>query len=82
MRWRRKILVTPMWEILKPSLSASPCEYVLKEFVEHYHEARPHQGLGQRTPSGQRAVTPLAVGRIVRQDRLGGLIHEYDRPAA
>lgn len=57
-------------------------EYELKEFVEHYQEARPHQGLDQRTPSGQPAVTPLAVGRIVRQDRLGGLIHEYDRAAA
>ena len=53
-------------------------EYVLKEFVEHW----PHQGLDQRTPSGQPAVTPLAVGRVVRQDRLGGLIHEYDRAAA
>jgi hypothetical protein len=35
-------------------------EYVLKEFVEHYQEARPHQGLDQRTPSGQPAVTPPA----------------------
>ncbi len=57
-------------------------EYVLKEFVEHYQEARPHQGLNQRTPSGQPGVTPLAAGRVVRQDRLGGLIHEYDRAAA
>ena len=57
-------------------------EYVLQEFVEHYQEARPHQGLDQRTPSGQPTVTPLAAGRIVRQDRLGGLIHEYDRAAA
>ena len=57
-------------------------EYVLKEFVEHYQAARPHQGLDQRAPSGQPAVTPLAVGRVVRQDRLGGLIHEYDRAAA
>ena len=57
-------------------------EYVLKEFVEHYQEARPHQGLDQRTLSGQPAVTPLAAGRVVRQDRLGGLIHEYDRAAA
>src|SRR5215510_8664187 len=50
-------------------------EYVLGEFVEHYQEARPHQGLDQRTPSGRPAVTPLAAGRIVRQDRRGGLIH-------
>ena len=54
--------------------------YVLKEFVEHYQEARPHQGLDQRTPSGQPAVTPLAVGRIVRQDRLGGLTTNTRQP--
>ena len=28
------------------------------------------------------AATPLAAGRIVRRDRLGGLIQEYDRAAA
>ncbi len=60
---------------------AGDLEYVLKEFVEHYQEARQHQGLDQRTPSGQPAMTPLAVGRIVLHDRLGGLIHEYDRAA-
>ena len=25
-------------------------EYVLREFVKHYEQARPHQGLGQRVP--------------------------------
>jgi putative transposase len=57
-------------------------EYVLGEFVEHYQQARPHQGLGQRTPSGEPALAPLPAGRIVRRDRLGGLIHEYERAAA
>ncbi len=50
-------------------------EYVLDEFVEHYQEARRHHGL-------EPAVAPLPVGRIVRRDRLGGLIHEYERAAA
>ena len=55
-------------------------ETVLNEFVEHYDKARPHQGLGQRTPGGE---PPLAGdGPILRQDRLGGLIHEYERAAA
>ena len=56
-------------------------EYVLSEFVDHYQEARPHQGLGQRTPSGE-LPAPVPAGRIVRRDRLGGLIHEYERAAA
>ena len=54
---------------------------LLGEFVEHYQEARPHQGLGQRTPSGE-PPAPGPAGRIVRRDRLGGLIHEYERAAA
>ena len=53
-------------------------EYVLSEFVEHYQEARPHQGLGQRTPSGE-APAPVPAGRIIRRDRLGGLIHGQRR---
>ena len=56
-------------------------EYVLGEFLEHYQEARPHQRLGRRTPSGE-PPAPGPAGRIVRRDRLGGLIHEYERAAA
>jgi transposase InsO family protein len=56
-------------------------EYMLGEFAEHYHKARPHQGLGQRRPSGE-PPTPVPAGRIVRSDRLGGLTHEYKRAAA
>ena len=58
-------------------------ESVLCEFVEHYQEAPPHQGLGQRTPSGEPVVARVTpAGWIVRRDRLGGLIHEYERAAA
>ncbi len=57
-------------------------EYVLREFVEHYEEARPHQGLEQRTPR-QREPTPvLEPGSVERHDRLGGVLHEYMRRAA
>ena len=46
-------------------------ESVLCEFVEHYQEARPHQGLGQRTPSGGPVVARVTpAGRIERRDRL------------
>ena len=40
--------------------------------------ARPHQGLDQCGPDPNPAVVQLpVVGRIIRQDRLGGLLHEY-----
>ena len=49
-----------------------------KEFLVHYHQARPHQGLDQRCPDPVPAVIPLpVVSKIVRNDRLGGLLHEY-----
>jgi transposase InsO family protein len=56
-------------------------ERVLREYVAHYNTARPHQALGLRAPL---ARDPLAVptAEIVRRDRLGGLIHEYERRAA
>jgi len=54
-------------------------EHVMREFVDHYHVARPHQGLEQLPP------TPRPVSRagpVMRRDRLGGLLHEYERAAA
>ena len=56
-------------------------EAVLGEFVEHYNAARPHRALDLRPPLAH-AQPVVATGAIVRRDRLGGLIHEYDRRAA
>ena len=58
--------------------SARHLEAVIKEFLVHYHEARPHQSLEQRCPDVDPVLVPLPVGgEIVRHDRLGGLLHEY-----
>jgi hypothetical protein len=42
----------------------------------------PHRSLGQAAPLGT-AQPPVAVagGRVVRRDRLGGLIGEYSQAA-
>ena len=55
---------------------------VLAEYVDHYNGHRPHRALGQAPPlepGGPVVVAPPA--RIVRRDRLGGLIHEYAQVA-
>ena len=57
-------------------------EYVLREFVEHYEEARPHQGLGQRTPRQRAPTAATETGPVLRRDRLGGVLHEYFHEAA
>jgi putative transposase len=57
-------------------------EYVLREFVEHYEEARPHQSLGQRTPRQRAPIQASETGPVLRRDRLGGVLDEYFRQAA
>ena len=51
--------------------------YLLKEYVEHYHTERPHQGLGNVVLG----PVPEGAGEIVRRDRLGGLLKSYERAA-
>jgi putative transposase len=52
---------------------------VLHEFVNHYDTHRPHRSLGQLAPcpSAAEEIRDGHSGRVVRADRLGGLIHEY-----
>jgi transposase InsO family protein len=53
---------------------------VVREFVEHYHSERNHQGLGNVIPFPSRVTSP--DGRIGRRERLGGLLNFYERNAA
>ena len=53
---------------------------VLREYLRHYNEERPHRGLSLETPELRAARSRDGV--VVRVDRLGGLIHEYHRTAA
>ncbi|HZD03146.1 MAG TPA: integrase core domain-containing protein, partial [Actinomycetes bacterium] len=51
---------------------------VLAGYADHYNVHRPHRALGQVPPLGpSEPVALVPVGRVVRPDRLGGLIHEY-----
>ena len=53
--------------------------YVIREYLEHYNRERPHRALGLRPPD---PPPRLVAGPIERRDRLGGLIHHYERTAA
>ncbi|WP_420820049.1 integrase core domain-containing protein [Sinosporangium album] len=60
-----------------PKPSARHLRRVLAIYETHFNEHRPHRSLGQAAPL--RAL-PDAVEddiKVIRRDRLGGLIHEY-----
>ena len=52
-------------------------ERVLRTYVGHYLEERPHRGLALTTPSGEATRLPPSGWTVERRDVLGGLIHEY-----
>ena len=59
---------------------------VLTEYQTHYNTARPHQGIGQHVPDGDRdtlraTLTDLDPGRIHRRRVVGCLINEYTHAA-
>jgi transposase InsO family protein len=53
--------------------------WVIREYVEHYHLERNHQGLGNELiePSDERGR-----GRVACRQRLGGMLKYYYRKAA
>jgi transposase InsO family protein len=54
---------------------------VVREYVEHYHQERNHQGIGNVIPfpTGRPAI---ATGAVMRRERLGGMLSYYFRDAA
>ena len=58
-------------------------EAVLRDYVRHYNEHRPHRGLRLEVPTPLSAVTsaPPSLSDVGRRDVLGGIIHEYHAAA-
>jgi len=51
--------------------------YVVSSYIDHYHQERPHQGIGNRIID----PPPQGDGEIVCHRRLGGLLKSYRRAA-
>jgi putative transposase len=60
----------------------SSLHHVLSEYVEHYHQERCHQGLGNVIPFCARQAANAREGPIECRERLGGLLKYYNRKAA
>jgi transposase InsO family protein len=63
-------------------LSEPMLRRVLKEYLEHYHTERNHQGLNQIPFPSPELARGSPQGKIVRHKRLGGLLNFYYREAA
>jgi len=60
-------------------------EHVLRIYIRHYNEQRPHRALDLEAPEPRNSVPASGTGsltQIRRRDRLGGVIHEYEAVAA
>jgi len=56
-------------------------ERILDVFVDHYNGHRPHRALSLAPPEARRPAvesqSSSADARVMRRDRLGGVVHEY-----
>jgi putative transposase len=58
---------------------------LLRAYVRHYNQQRPHRGLALAVPepeARERGSPHVNPGEVRRRDVLGGLIHEYHEVAA
>ncbi len=55
--------------------------YAVDQYIEHYQDERPHQGIGNRPIVDSRSTWPRARSADCRE-RLGGLLRSYERRAA
>ncbi|MBN1135362.1 MAG: transposase, partial [Anaerolineae bacterium] len=53
--------------------------HVVREYVDYYNYARPHQGIGQRLPAQFPRTYSPSSGLITTKPVLGGLHHAYSR---
>jgi putative transposase len=67
-----------------PIVGRRQLERVLCTYVDHYNRKRPHRALGLVAPHPPGEPIPVgdaSPAHVGRRDRLGGLLHEYERAA-
>jgi transposase InsO family protein len=65
-------------------LNSQHLAHTVKVFDDHYNSCRPHRSLGLIPPNGRLPSKTETIGQrldVRRRDRLGGLLHEYERAA-
>jgi hypothetical protein len=66
-------------QILRHLLSSLPATRAIQRCASwrSYNTQRPHRSLHQHPPEGGTPLHSGAASRVLRRDRLGGLLHEY-----
>jgi hypothetical protein len=81
-RWIRTVRAECLdWLLI---VSRGHLDQVLRRYVEHYNQHRPHRALGLEPPEPSAGLTLVGEARrarVRRRDLLGGLLHEYRRAA-
>jgi putative transposase len=62
-------------------LNAVHLRTVLAEYETHFNEHRPHRALGQASPLKALPDPTRIDFKVIRHDRLGGLLHEHRQAA-
>ena len=62
--------------------SLEQLDYINREWLTHYHEHRPHRGVGRDNTVLDEDFVPEDEGEVRSRTRLGGLLREYYREAA
>ena len=81
-RWIRTVRAECLdWLLI---VSRGHLERILRIYVRHYNEHRPHRALGLQPPNpsaGPTLVGEARRARVSRRDLLGGALHEHQRAA-
>jgi putative transposase len=62
-------------------VNAAHLRQVLTEYEDHFNSYRPHRALSQASPLRPLPDPVDADIKVIRRDRLGGLLHEYSQVA-
>ena len=78
--WIRESLKSECLSQIIP-LGERHLRHAVKEYTEHYHVERNHQGLDNGLIEERQGVVDMSSA-VVRRERLGGVLNDYEKRAA
>jgi putative transposase len=79
-RWIRSVKAEVLSKLIL--FGERALRHALKQYTAHFHQERPHQGIGHMIPFPARRPAQERAGPMQCRERLGGLLKYYERAAA